>query len=620
MAYAEFERRWDLQDDDAEPVPRGTPGRVPVTARLAPRPTTNIVFRVADATTASALGQALSPRDPNGVAGDADLAVAAASSASGRPLPSRVRERFEASLGSDLGGVRIHTDAASAAAARAVGAKAYTVGQDIHFAEGTYDHEDAFGLHLLAHEVAHTVQQRGRTPAQQNKLEVSAPVDAAEVEADRAADAMVTGAPFVVATLGNTLSRKKDPKKEADDAKISDEKKAELRTALGQATAVEAVGGASASMFDTVDTAIGALLDMMYQRCQASSLAYEAAFKSHEAVLAEASKSPKANAAEEFVWGLVGKAFLVVIPEAAGVVAAYSTMEGAISKVGSFLKVAKAAGVPTPELPKSEAQKPGDSSVADPTAHLRRLFEAYHAFSSRARAHTKAGARVLVAKAGATQLADAINAHLQDAEPRNSEFTVEACLAAAKAMPEILSTANAAVCAYQTLGLGLISKLSTMPAADAHQIEHAMWIEYMSGNSNWTHPAIILRLRMLGVVGRGSTLDIDPLVVPGVALDHVDNQKEVQGRADGAFDMLKLTGEEGESQEGSVLVNGSYLPAVGPDGCPVPPGTKIRVVGVTGGDGGTVLKVVPVEHERGGYCEDAPASEGTSSGGEASSG
>jgi hypothetical protein len=45
----------------------------------------------------------------------------------------------------------------------------------------------------LAHEVAHTVQQQGGTPTRQNKLEVSAPQDAAEHEADRAADAMVSG-------------------------------------------------------------------------------------------------------------------------------------------------------------------------------------------------------------------------------------------------------------------------------------------------------------------------------------------------------------------------------------------------------------------------------------------
>jgi hypothetical protein len=56
------------------------------------------------------------------------------------------------------------------------------------------------GQHLLAHEVAHTVQQAGGAEMRQNKLEVSAPDDAHEVEADRAASAMVAGQPTTVST------------------------------------------------------------------------------------------------------------------------------------------------------------------------------------------------------------------------------------------------------------------------------------------------------------------------------------------------------------------------------------------------------------------------------------
>src|SRR4029079_1132466 len=51
---------------------------------------------------------------------------------------------------------------------------------------------------LIAHEVAHTVQQRGGAAHRQNKLEVSTPGDSAEREADAAASAMVRGAPTQV--------------------------------------------------------------------------------------------------------------------------------------------------------------------------------------------------------------------------------------------------------------------------------------------------------------------------------------------------------------------------------------------------------------------------------------
>src|SRR6185312_164667 len=128
-------------------------------------------------------------RDDNGVEAGADQAIATAASSSGMALPSPIMRKFESSLGADLSGVRVHTGAESQSAASAVGAKAYTMGQDIHFGAGQYDPSSSGGEHLLAHEVAHTVQQAGGTPTRQHKLEVSTPFDPAEHEADAAANA-----------------------------------------------------------------------------------------------------------------------------------------------------------------------------------------------------------------------------------------------------------------------------------------------------------------------------------------------------------------------------------------------------------------------------------------------
>ncbi len=145
--------------------------------------------------------------DGGGAAG-AEAAVTQAAGSTGAPLPGAIRERFEGSLGADLSSVRVHTGADSASAADAVGAQAYATGNDIHFAPGKYQPDDPFGVHLLAHEVAHTVQQSGgRAPARQHKLEISDPGDAHELEADRAADAMVTGQPFKVGAGNPLLSR-----------------------------------------------------------------------------------------------------------------------------------------------------------------------------------------------------------------------------------------------------------------------------------------------------------------------------------------------------------------------------------------------------------------------------
>ncbi len=150
--------------------------------------------------------------DGGAVAPDAGDAVAGAPTSGGASLPGGLQERFGRSLGADLGGVRLHTGASSASAAAAVGARAYTVGSDIHFAAGQYDPSSREGQHLLAHEVAHTVQQStGAAPAaRQNKLAVSQPGDAAEHEADRAADAMVAGAPAAASAHAPSVARKSD--------------------------------------------------------------------------------------------------------------------------------------------------------------------------------------------------------------------------------------------------------------------------------------------------------------------------------------------------------------------------------------------------------------------------
>jgi hypothetical protein len=126
--------------------------------------------------------------------------VQRAAADTGSPLPEEVRGSFESSLGADLSGVRVHTGAESATAAASVGARAYTTGKDIHFGDDEYDPSSKQGQHLLAHEVAHTVQQGSGNAAQpQAKLDISNEGDAQENEADRAADAMIDGAPASVA-------------------------------------------------------------------------------------------------------------------------------------------------------------------------------------------------------------------------------------------------------------------------------------------------------------------------------------------------------------------------------------------------------------------------------------
>lgn len=77
----------------------------------------------------------------------------------GQPLPEPVRAFFEPRFERDFSGVRVHTDARAAEAAREVNARAFTVGKDIVFSEGEYVPETNVGQRLLGHELTHVIQQ-----------------------------------------------------------------------------------------------------------------------------------------------------------------------------------------------------------------------------------------------------------------------------------------------------------------------------------------------------------------------------------------------------------------------------------------------------------------------------
>lgn len=88
----------------------------------------------------------------------------AAGGAGGRSLDPSVRHRMEIGFGVSFAQVRVHDDTASHAAAASLGARAFTTGQDVHFAAQQYRPASRDGIQLLAHELAHTIQQRGAVP------------------------------------------------------------------------------------------------------------------------------------------------------------------------------------------------------------------------------------------------------------------------------------------------------------------------------------------------------------------------------------------------------------------------------------------------------------------------
>ncbi|MGA2843723.1 MAG: DUF4157 domain-containing protein [Steroidobacteraceae bacterium] len=84
--------------------------------------------------------------------------------APGQPLDPAPRRFMERRFGHDFSAVRIHADAQAAEAAARESALAFTVGQHIFFGYGQYKPEESAGHRLLAHELVHTLQQRGSVP------------------------------------------------------------------------------------------------------------------------------------------------------------------------------------------------------------------------------------------------------------------------------------------------------------------------------------------------------------------------------------------------------------------------------------------------------------------------
>lgn len=124
----------------------------------------------------------------------------------GEPLPHSERSYFEPLFGQDFGGVRLHPEA-DAARSASPGSRAYALGEAIVFAPGHYAPETDAGRRLLAHDLAHVVQQRQPGGDAGGDAERRADAAASEVTAGRAVAPQSVGsaAPGLHADDGTTL-------------------------------------------------------------------------------------------------------------------------------------------------------------------------------------------------------------------------------------------------------------------------------------------------------------------------------------------------------------------------------------------------------------------------------
>ncbi len=79
----------------------------------------------------------------------------------GHKMDSNTQSFMESRFGADFSQVSIHTGTQAAQMSSELNAQAFTVGNDIYFNEGMYSPNSTSGKHLLAHELTHTIQQKG---------------------------------------------------------------------------------------------------------------------------------------------------------------------------------------------------------------------------------------------------------------------------------------------------------------------------------------------------------------------------------------------------------------------------------------------------------------------------
>jgi hypothetical protein len=135
----------------------------------------------------------------------------------GRPLDAQTRAFMEPRFGHDFSRVRVHTDAQAAKSARAVNALAYTVGRDVVFGSVQHIPQSRAGLGLMAHELAHVVQQDQQEPTLQ-ALTMGLQSGADEHEAEWASHQLQSGLSISIrrASSNALLQRKMLNKVETD--------------------------------------------------------------------------------------------------------------------------------------------------------------------------------------------------------------------------------------------------------------------------------------------------------------------------------------------------------------------------------------------------------------------
>jgi len=174
-------------------VPEGLAGQTPEAARpgasegLATGASGDASGAMRGGEEGSGEARRLSFKSRDGGAGDAHPEAIQSRLGAGSPLDSGVRSRMESAFAYDFSRVRVHADSGAAGLSDGLNARAFTVGSDIAFGAGEYQPGTLVGDALLAHELAHVVQQGGAASPQVLSPKGGAEYGALEADADESA-------------------------------------------------------------------------------------------------------------------------------------------------------------------------------------------------------------------------------------------------------------------------------------------------------------------------------------------------------------------------------------------------------------------------------------------------
>lgn len=127
----------------------------------------------------------------------------------GVPLEGSTLSLMGERLGHDFGDVRVHTGPEADHSARSINAQAYTVGADVVFRRGAYQPETPAGQRVIAHELAHVIQQKAGPVAgapATGGIQLSDPSDPFEQAAEQTAEGAMAPASQTAATAPSEAS------------------------------------------------------------------------------------------------------------------------------------------------------------------------------------------------------------------------------------------------------------------------------------------------------------------------------------------------------------------------------------------------------------------------------